>query len=607
MNQKRGRPNRPFQDDFRKDSKTKNVFRKRKDMVLANDIETQKRENIIAWNTLFRRNVGLFIEMYMGIKLFPYQKIWLYLMSVSDVFTSVCSRASAKSFLCAAYSIARCILYPGSLVVIGSSTIKQAGLILSSKVQQMRNDSPILEREIISLTANLNNYEAIFANGSIMRVVAANEGGKGNRATTLILDEFRLLKKEIVDTVFIPFLYVRPAKFKDNPEYSDYPDEEPKKISLSSCGFKSEWWWLDCVSTIKMMLEGKSAGFFATDYLITVFHKIKTRKQIEAEREQADPISFSLENENIPAGQSGKAYFKSQMFPRNIKNAFYPMRQDNASKKNPYGIPKQDGEIRVIAVDIASRANRANDNSIIGCARLLPTHRGYNRKLCYLESSHGSNTISQALRIKELFYDFGADYLVLDLQQVGISIFDSMSSVTVNSERGVEYPPFTVLESPHVDEKVKEELRDRTLGVNALPVVFPISATQKLNSEIAVAFRGVLQKKLWDFLCSDLDAEDHLIKTNAKEFLETKDDLSMRTWFLHPFIQSNLLVGECLNLEMSIVNGTIKLDEGNGLKDRYTAISYLNYFVSTVLDRDLLRQEDGMSDEEAILAVTMVM
>ena len=29
------------------DSKTKNVFRKRKDMVLANDIETQKRENII--------------------------------------------------------------------------------------------------------------------------------------------------------------------------------------------------------------------------------------------------------------------------------------------------------------------------------------------------------------------------------------------------------------------------------------------------------------------------------------------------------------------------------------------------------------------------------
>lgn len=605
MNQKRGRPNRPYQDDYRKDSKTKNVFRKRKDMRLSSDIENEKRENIILWNHFFRRNIHRFVEMYMGIKLFPYQILWLWLMNQSDVFVAIASRASAKSFLVAVFSIAQCILYPGSEVVIGASTIKQAGLILSSKVTALRNQSPILQREIVSLTANLNNYEAVFANGSKMIVVAANEGGKGNRSTLLILDEFRLLKKEIVDEIFTPFLYVRQAPFKQDSKYQDYPEEEPRKFSISSAGYKSEWWWRDTISTVKLMLEGKKAGFFCADYLVTVFHKIKTKRQMETEKEQSDPISFAMEYENQAQGQSGKAYFKAQMFPRNIKGAFYPMRSDNVSKKNPYSISKQSEEIRILAVDIASRANRSNDNSIVGCARLIPTHKGYNRKLCYLESSHGSNTISQALRIKELFYDFGADYLVLDLQQVGISIFDSMSSVTINPERGIEYPPFTVMETPYIDEKIKEELRDRTLGVNALPIIFPISATQKMNSEIAVAFRGTLQKKLWDFLATDLDAEDYLIKTNSKEFLENKEDLSMRTWFLHPYVQTNLLVGECLNLEMNIVNGVIKLDEGTGLKDRYTAVSYLNYFVSTVLDRDLLRQGNDMSDEEAILLISM--
>jgi hypothetical protein len=106
-------------------------------------------------------------------------------MSISDVFVAICSRATAKSFLVALYGITQCILYPNSEIVIGASTIKQAGLIISDKVTKLRNDSPILQREIISVTSNMNNYQAVFANGSKMTVVASNEGGKGNRATTL--------------------------------------------------------------------------------------------------------------------------------------------------------------------------------------------------------------------------------------------------------------------------------------------------------------------------------------------------------------------------------------------------------------------------------------
>lgn len=180
-----------------------------------------------------------------------------------------------------------------------------------------------------------------------------------------------------------------------------------------------------------------------------------------------------------------------------------------------------------------------------------------------------------------------------------------MSSVTKNDERGIEYPAFTVMENQFIDTSLREELNGRTLGLNAIPVVFPIQANQKLNSDIAVAFRTALQKKLFDFLVPDNDVEDHLTKTN-KEFFETKDDLSLRPWFLHPYVQTNLLIAECVNLEMSVVGGVIKLDEGSGRKDRYTSISYMNWFVSNILDRTLLKEDDGADEWDILRDITFV-
>jgi hypothetical protein len=115
---------------------------------------------------------------------------------------------------------------------------------------------------------------------------------------------------------------------------------------------------------------------------------------------------------------------------------------------------------------------------------------------------------------------------------------------------------------------------------------------------MAVAFRSALQKKMFEFLLPDGDAEDFLLKTN-KEFLEVKDDISLKVWLLHPYVQTNLAINECVNLDMSMVGGYVKLTEPNGArKDRYTSLSYGNYFVS-LLDRDLLK--NGRNDDEADL------
>jgi hypothetical protein len=321
-----------------------------------------------------------------------------------------------------------------------------------------------------------------------------------------------------------------------------------------------------------------------------------------------DATSVQHEYLNVPSGSSGKSYFKSTLFNRNIKKAFYPQKSDTYTKKNPYEIKKTEGEIRFITCDIATRANKVNDLSINGAIRCLPLlGKGYNRQLLYAESFKGTNTLVQAKRIKELFEDFEADYLVLDMMNAGIAIYDALSQVTVCDERGIEFPAFTVVgpQFQFIDEKVRQELQQRTLGLGAKQVIFPISATQSLNNQIAVAFRSSLQKKLWNFLISDGEAEEYLLKSN-KEMINNPDDSEIFAYFMNPYIQTGLLIGECINLDMTLVNGLIKLVEKSGTyKDRYSAISYANWIISH-FDKDLLQENDNSDDFTELMKMMQV-
>jgi len=51
-----------------------------------------------------------------------------------------------------------------------------------------------------------------------------------------------------------------------------------------------------------------------------------------------------------------------------------------------------------------------------------------------------------------------------------------------------------------IPEKAKEDLTKRTYGVNAKPVIFPITGSQELNSQIAIAFKDTLKRSCGTFL-----------------------------------------------------------------------------------------------------------
>jgi hypothetical protein len=580
-------------------------------MVTDKEMTEAKKNRLKSWVTFYRKNPSYFVEHYMGVTLFPYQRFWINLMAHSTEFVAIASRASAKSWLIAVYAIARCILYPGTTVALASSTKAQAGLIISEKAKSLSDEYPNINREVSNIVTNQNKWEMTFYNGSKINVVVSGESGRGHRSNVTVLEERRLIPNEVINAIIRPFLIARQPPYLKKKEYSDIPElkEEPQEIIITSAHYKSAEWYPETKRFLRQIVAGDEsvkAVFF--DYLISIKHGIKTKKQMKQEINNFDSISFLMEYGNIPYGSSANSFYKMGLFNRTIKRGWRPITDEAfiSGHKNPYDIPKMSDEVRVISVDVAMRAGKTNDNTIITCARLMPTRKGWLTEISYIESHNGARTDTQALRIKQIFTEFEADYLVLDIANAGISVFDELSKLTKDEERGLEYPAYTIMLPPYVDQKQYDELSERTLGQDSIPCIFPIHASGNLNALIAVKFKERLRNKLVSFLVDDNTEEEFLIKSGNKDILD-QFDTGMRAYLLQANVQTSLMINECLALEMSMVNGILKLEEPPGArKDRYTSVSYLNYFVS-LLDIDLLKERSsGDEDEKEFLGVSQI-
>ena len=582
-------------------------------MITAERMERQRINRLKSWVTFYRKNPCFFIEHYLGIHLYPYQRFWVNLMPRCTEFVSIASRASAKSWLIGVYSMARCILYPGTTIAIASSTKAQAGLIISEKCKLLANEHPNLNREISRIVTNQNKWEITFKNGSKINVVVSGEAGRGHRSNITILEERRLISNEIIDAIIRPFLVSRQPPYMNKLKYSEIKElkEEPQEIIITSAHYKSYEWYPEIKMFIKKMAEDdRDYMVIFLDYQISIRHNIKTAKQINRERDKIDPITFIMEYGNIAYGSSAKSFFKLRLFNRNIKRSWRPITDEIylAKEENKYNIPKISGEKRIVSVDIAMRAGSTNDNTIIMCARLLPTLKGWKTEVVYIESHNGKNTTLQALRIKQIYEEFKGDVLVLDIANAGISVFDTLSSVTKDEIRNLEYEGYTVLNSEYVEDTLYDELTGRTLAKEAKPCVFPIYASATLNSQIAVKFRERLKNKLVSFLVDDNTEEEFLISSGNKDIID-QYETELRAYLLQAHIQTSLLINECISLEMATTGaaGLIKLVEPEGArKDRYTACSYMNYYVS-LMDNELLGESyTSKEGEEAIMNVTLV-
>ena len=173
------------------------------------------------------------------------------------------------------------------------------------------------------------------------------------------------------------------------------------------------------------MCKGDRCFAFDFSYELAVHHGLLPKARVDAIRkeENMDEISWQMEMESIFFGESMNAFFKSaEINPcRNIKKAWYPPTplqylEEKEKTKKSYYLPKQGGEKRIISADISVMGGSRNDSSVYTLMRLIPQGEEYIRQVVYLETMEGGVSDRQAIRLKQLFYDFQADYIALDTQ-----------------------------------------------------------------------------------------------------------------------------------------------------------------------------------------------
>lgn len=573
-------------------------------IIKQREITDSRLKRIKDWNTMYRRNLPLFVKHYFQIKtLHNYQKIMLYEIGTKTEETICASRATAKSWTIGLASICIGTLYPKSEIIVVSLTKDQASVIIG-KIQDFYNEYPNIQREISKIVVNDNNRVVEFRNLSKIQVVALSDGARGKRATFIIREECNSIrKKSLLDSVISPMKYIRPAPFRNLPQYK-HIIEEAKMVSISSAGLKQNWWyeytltqiWLRCFGDKSGLQKKEDIGFLTFDYITSLEHRIKTPKEIAADKKAFDYITFTTEYENIPYGISENAFFTYEAFDscRTLKNAFYPKRPEEvAAKKQFKTMPRVAGEKRIVSADLATSAAKGSDNTAIILCRLIPTKtKGYERHIVYVEVHNGSGAPAQALRIRQLMTDFDADMLVMDMRNIGTPIFQIMTDVVKDEERGCEYPPITVAFHETIANKY-DEYMSQTISQNAIPCIYPIHATAELNSMMSTSFRDKLKTGMIKMLVQPEEAEKMFYKEIGFKFYS--DDIieyGGRPWLLSPYEQTNQLINEALSLAVYVVGGNFKLVEPKkSTKDRIISLIYLNYY-ATLLDNELLKGED---------------
>lgn len=564
--------------------------------------ERQQRilDGVAAWAGYYRCNPHRFAKDFLHLDLHLFQKILLVLMNINSTFVFIACRGIGKTFLSAIFCCIRCILYPGTKICIASGTRGQSLNVLEKIMTELKPNSPELAYEIDEKETRTNGNDAkiMFKNGSFIKVVTASDSSRGNRAHILIIDEFRMVKKDIIDTILKKFLSnPRHPKYMDKPEYKHNKDlKEPlKTLYLSSAYYKDHWSYLKSKDTCKFMLDERRKDFVCGfPYQLALHEGLLSEERVIEDMTESDfsEIKWAMEMEALFWGDSDGAFFNFESIAKNRKIQ-YPMLPDALSSRlsnnSKVRIPaKQNGEKRILSADIAlmSSSKHKNDASAIFINQLLPTKaERYSNNIIYTETSEGAHTEDQALRIRRLYEEYNCDYIVLDCKGVGLGVFDALARDITDSETGEIYPALSCCNN--------QEMAARCTSRNAEKVIWAINGSARFNSDCAVLLREAFRMGKIRLLVTEYDGEESLNSIKGFSSLTSSD----KALFTLPYINTTLLISELINLNHEESGGLVKISEKSGKrKDRYSSLSY-NYWVACQLEKNIRKRA---SDSDSV-------
>lgn len=442
-----------------------------------------------------------------------------------------------------------------------------------------------LKREITYAAVGNNKAVIEFANGSWIRVVTASDSGRGARANILLVDEFRMVDLDTINTVLRRFLTApRQPNYLNNPEYSHLL-ERNKELYMSSAWYKNHWSFEKAKAyTVNMFDDTKKYFICGLPYQISVKEGLLQREQIEDEMSEIDfdEIKWSMEMDCLFFGDTEGAFFSFDDIgnKRTLQTAVYPPAlMSNKTYKVPEPVTN---ERRIMSVDIALMASNKhkNDASAIIINSAIPTSsNNYISNVIYLENHEGLNTDELALIVRRLFKEYKCTDLAIDTSGQGLGVYDALIRDIVDPETGELYGALSCCNDKDMEARCKV--------ANAPKVIWSIKGSASFNSKICILLRSGFKQGKINLLVSEFEA-DEILKDKIKGYAKMQPFEQMS--YKMPYIQTTLLIYELTKLEYEVKGTNIKITERSGMrKDRYSSLAY-NYWVQCQLEREILQK-----------------
>lgn len=550
------------------------------------EIEKDKQQKImetIAWKAgYYRANPHRYVSEVLGLSLKWFQQILLWCMMHYNFVMYLAARGQGKTYLTALFCCVRCILFPGTKIVVSSGTLKQANEVLLKIQDDFMKQSPILRSEIEKCNIGQNDASIYFKNGSWIKTRTSSENSRSARANCIVVDEFRMVDETVINTVLRKFLTSpRQPKYLQKPEYA-HMQERNKEIYMSSAYFKSSWAYRKAQSyTLNFFDDTKKYFICGLPYQVSVREGLLSRSQLEDEMSEADynELVQQMEMECLWFGDTDGSLFKFDELTarRRLRKAFPPLSFCN----DKITIPKLTATgKRILSIDVAlmqSTKKKKNDASAIFINDLIQVNdTAYQSNFVYGETFEGLKTDELGIIVMKYFYEYQCTDLVLDTNGIGLGVYDFITKDQICQENGKRYQAMTCINDKDMAERCK--VRD------ANKVVWSVKANANFNNEICVLLRNGIQNGKINFLIPEQDADSSLKETYKGYF---KMSPTEQAKLKMSYIQTTFAVYELVKLDHEVKNGNIKVKEVEGMrKDRYSSIAY-SYWCACQLELKL--------------------
>ena len=550
------------------------------------EIEKDKQQKImetVAWKAgYYRANPHRYVSEVLGLSLKWFQQILLWCMMHYNFVMYLAARGQGKTYLTALFCCVRCILFPGTKIVVSSGTLKQANEVLLKIQDDFMKQSSILRSEIEKCNIGQNDASIYFKNGSWIKTRTSSENSRSARANCIVVDEFRMVDETVINTVLRKFLTSpRQPKYLQKPEYA-HMQERNKEIYMSSAYFKSSWAYRKAQSyTLNFFDDTKKYFICGLPYQVSVREGLLSRSQLEDEMSEADynELVQQMEMECLWFGDTDGSLFKFDELTarRRLRKAFPPLSFCN----DKITIPKltSTGK-RILSIDVAlmqSTKKKKNDASAIFINDLIQVNdTAYQSNFVYGETFEGLKTDELGMIVMKYFYEYQCTDLVLDTNGIGLGVYDFITKDQICQENGKRYQAMTCINDKDMAERCK--VRD------ANKVVWSVKANANFNNEICVLLRNGIQNGKINFLIPEQDADSSLKETYKGYF---KMSPTEQAKLKMSYIQTTFAVYELIKLDHEVKNGNIKVKEVEGMrKDRYSSIAY-SYWCACQLELKL--------------------